>query len=350
MVPWHSVRRVIAICLALAASLAVATEPAGADRVDAARAALGQLRDAESAALLDLFAAEAALARSRGRVADLEERTSHQADRVADARREVRVGSDNLRVARRALSTRLAAAFRAGDVDAVMIVLGAESIVEALDGLAVVQRVSAHDAELVSAVSRGLRTSRTAVRTLAAEQGRLRSALAAAAAEDDRLAAARSAKAGVVLALRDEQHLTRRRITLLTEAAAAANERAQQIAEQPDGPSPAPAPDPAPSPTPDPEPDPDPIPPTGSGRTLTVSSTAYALRGTTATGIQTRRGVCATDPRVIPLGTRFDVPGYGSCVAADTGSAIIGLKIDVWLPTVAEALQWGRRTVTITIR
>ena len=35
---------------------------------------------------------------------------------------------------------------------------------------------------------------------------------------------------------------------------------------------------------------------------------------------------------MIPLGTRFDVPGYGPCVAADTGSAVIGATIDIWMP------------------
>jgi cystine transport system substrate-binding protein len=51
---------------------------------------------------------------------------------------------------------------------------------------------------------------------------------------------------------------------------------------------------------------------------------------------------------VIPLGTRFDVPGYGGCVAADTGGAIVGRHIDVWVETAAEAAAWGRRTVTVT--
>ena len=59
--------------------------------------------------------------------------------------------------------------------------------------------------------------------------------------------------------------------------------------------------------------------------------------------------MCAVDPGVIPLGTRFDVEGYGTCLAADTGSAIQGMIIDVWLPT-AQALAWGRRSVTITFR
>ena len=57
----------------------------------------------------------------------------------------------------------------------------------------------------------------------------------------------------------------------------------------------------------------------------------------------------AVDPSVIPLGTRMTVPGYGEAVAADTGGAVRGAKIDLWFPSVAEALAWGRRTVTITI-
>ena len=83
--------------------------------------------------------------------------------------------------------------------------------------------------------------------------------------------------------------------------------------------------------------------------TLTVSSTGYALRGRTATGIQTGPGVVAVDPSVIPLGTRMSIPGYGTGIAADTGGAIQGNTIDLWFPTTEQALQWGRRTVTITL-
>ena len=82
---------------------------------------------------------------------------------------------------------------------------------------------------------------------------------------------------------------------------------------------------------------------------MTVQSTGYALRGTTATGIQTSWGVVAVDPSVIPLGTRMTVPGYGEGVAADTGGAVKGLVIDLWFPTREQALAWGRRTVTITL-
>jgi 3D (Asp-Asp-Asp) domain-containing protein len=43
------------------------------------------------------------------------------------------------------------------------------------------------------------------------------------------------------------------------------------------------------------------------------------------------------------------IPGYGEGVAADTGGAVRGRVIDLWFPTTAQALAWGRRTVTITL-
>lgn len=84
-------------------------------------------------------------------------------------------------------------------------------------------------------------------------------------------------------------------------------------------------------------------------RTLTVDAVAYHLPGHTASGLPVGIGVIAVDPTVIPLGTRVFVPGYGPAVAADTGSAVKGLIIDLWMPTTAQARAWGRRTVTITI-
>ncbi len=91
-------------------------------------------------------------------------------------------------------------------------------------------------------------------------------------------------------------------------------------------------------------------PAAGSGRQLTVSATAYSLHGGTASGLPTGPGVVAVDPTVIPLGTRMYIPGYGDGIAADTGTAIKGLRIDLWFPTLAQTYKWGRRTVTITLR
>lgn len=71
--------------------------------------------------------------------------------------------------------------------------------------------------------------------------------------------------------------------------------------------------------------------------------------GITASGMVARRGVVAVDPRVIPLGTRLYVEGYGFCIAADTGGAIKGNRIDVYFPTREEVRNWGRRYVKVYI-
>ena len=91
-----------------------------------------------------------------------------------------------------------------------------------------------------------------------------------------------------------------------------------------------------------------------TGNKLTVVTTAYAPNvdgvGTrTATGARAGYGIIAVDPKVIPLGTKLYVPGYGYGVAADTGGAIKGNKIDLCFDTRAECISWGRRTITITI-
>lgn len=71
--------------------------------------------------------------------------------------------------------------------------------------------------------------------------------------------------------------------------------------------------------------------------------------GITATGAVARRGIVAVDPDVIPLGTRVYIPGYGTAVAADTGGAIRGNKIDLCMESYGEAINFGRRSVEVYI-
>lgn len=82
---------------------------------------------------------------------------------------------------------------------------------------------------------------------------------------------------------------------------------------------------------------------------IKVDAVAYSLPGSTALGVPVGKGVVAVDPKLIPLGTKLHVPGYGPGLAADIGYAIKGRIIDLWFPTTAKARQWGRRTVTITV-
>lgn len=71
--------------------------------------------------------------------------------------------------------------------------------------------------------------------------------------------------------------------------------------------------------------------------------------GITATGIPATYGVVAVDPSVIPLGTRLYIPGYGEAIAADTGGAIYGYRIDLCMESYSEAMQFGRRNVTVYV-
>lgn len=82
---------------------------------------------------------------------------------------------------------------------------------------------------------------------------------------------------------------------------------------------------------------------------VTMTVTAYCLRGRTATGSKPKVGTVAVDPRVIPLGSKLFIPYYGWARAEDTGSAIKGYKIDVWLPSRKQALKWGIKKLKVTV-
>ncbi|MDO4540834.1 MAG: 3D domain-containing protein [Syntrophomonadaceae bacterium] len=81
-----------------------------------------------------------------------------------------------------------------------------------------------------------------------------------------------------------------------------------------------------------------------------MESTAYTYTGyNTATGVPPAVGLVSVDPRVIPLGTKLYIEGYGFATAADTGGAIKGDRLDVFLEEYGQCKSWGRRTVKVYI-
>lgn len=89
-----------------------------------------------------------------------------------------------------------------------------------------------------------------------------------------------------------------------------------------------------------------------------VSASAFTANcngcsGVTSTGINLKKNpdikVIAVDPKVIKLGTKVYVEGYGYAIAGDTGGSIKGNKIDVFFSSTSEAFKWGRKNVTIKI-
>ncbi|MBQ8606525.1 MAG: G5 domain-containing protein [Clostridia bacterium] len=99
--------------------------------------------------------------------------------------------------------------------------------------------------------------------------------------------------------------------------------------------------------------------PSSYKKVYTMRATAYTYGddggNITATGIRPHRGVVAVDPNVIPLGTKLYIESsdgsyvYGTAVAADTGGAIKGNKIDLFLTSESEVRSFGRRTVNVYV-
>ena len=80
------------------------------------------------------------------------------------------------------------------------------------------------------------------------------------------------------------------------------------------------------------------------------SATAYCFSGRTAMGHGVRRGLVAADPRVLPMGSRIFVNAgqwSGMYLVSDTGGAIKGKRLDIWVPSCAEARRFGRRSVQV---
>ena len=295
-----------------------------------------------NAATLELYALEAELGRAQSAVETVAARRAVVARDRAAARKQLAIARNAVRSSESQLAELVRELYeQPGEADPLAILLGAASLEEALTGLDSLSRAAGENSRIVEQA----RTSRQRLQQLdarlAAREVELAQLAAAATNRARTLAEAAGARERYVASLRRQQGLNAARIASIEAQARTAEVRTTAIATtavpvttaREDTPEPATAR----------------ISFTTSGQTITVSATGYALRGRTATGIPTAPGVVAVDPSVIPLGTRLTIPGYGVGIAADTGGAVQGSVIDLWFPSLEQALQWGRRTVTITL-
>jgi 3D (Asp-Asp-Asp) domain-containing protein/peptidoglycan hydrolase CwlO-like protein len=322
----------LALALAfLAAGGARADDPAG--RADTLRAANAGLATEAQQVLLQLYSLESRLRQSEMRIDALAARSAELERQQASAEQQLEIARENMAAAHGQLGQRLRQLYVEGDVDPLAVLLGAESLDDALSALDGLNRLAEQDKDIIAQLTRAKEALRTAVARLASRRAEVRAAAAEAKAAHAYLVRTQARQRAYIASLRRQQELNRAQIGNLSAQAAASEERSEELTSSSGGGGAQPPPPP---------------PPAG-GRTITVSSTGYCLRGTTATGIPVGWGVIAVDPTVIPLGTRMSVPGYGEGVAADTGGAVKGATIDLWFPTCARALAWGRVTVTITL-
>jgi 3D (Asp-Asp-Asp) domain-containing protein len=315
---------------ALLATVPIALAAEASQRSQAAglRAGARSLDARVSAATLELYALETDLRRAQGDLDALAARKTAVARERAAAQNQLEIAKQAVRASELQLAVLVRALYEQPDQgDPLVVLLGAESLDEALAGLDSLSRAAGQNNRIIEQ-ARETRTKVAALDARLAERERELAGLSAAAElRAGQLAAAAGARRSLVAGLRHQQGLNTARIAAIESQARRAERRtiamspaAQPVAVAATGP-----------------------------QTITVTSTGYALRGRTATGMPTAPGVIAVDPSVIPLGTRLTVPGYGDAVAADTGGAVQGNVIDLWFPTLQQALAWGRRTVTITI-
>jgi 3D (Asp-Asp-Asp) domain-containing protein len=302
-----------------------------------ARPAPAATKPRERAALVELFATDAALSRAQQEEHGARERLARVQADLRGLRVRLAAARANQRATQRALALRLNEIYRARPLDALAVLLEARSWSDVSAGLDLLDRLSQSDSSLVRSARAWHAALRGQSRTLNAAEARASAEQSAWQARVAALQAADTAHRALLAQLR------RQRVHAVTALASVAHrdvQRARRVVRpQPHGGGSTSTPlPPAPA-----------KPSLAAGTTLSVSATAYSLPGHTASGLPVGPGICATDPRVIPLGTRFEVPGYGPCVAADTGSSVIGATIDLWMPSERAAV-YGTQTTTITFR
>jgi 3D (Asp-Asp-Asp) domain-containing protein len=297
--------------------------------------------------VLELYALESQLSRAEARLADLRAETAAVERREEAARRRLELVRRTLAEAEDRLGERLRDLYMQGDPDPLAVLLGAETLDEAVATLDNLGSVARQDRAIIGQIRDARAELRSAWRELDARAAELRAVVREAERARAALAATRAERTGYLARLLRERRLNEAQLARLAARAGQAGARTAGIqAAVPDPPADD-GEEAAGSEAPE---SPTPPPAAGApGTQMTVSATGYCLQGSTATGIPVGWGVIAVDPLVIPLGTRITVPGYGEGVAADTGGSVRGAVIDLWFPTCKQASTWGRRTVTISL-
>ena len=351
----HGRNRRLAVALTVAAVAAFcgfalpASGAESSDEADRLRRADEALAARSRAAVLELYALQAQVRRANAELAATQSRVTALERERASVAATLRIARRSADAAHRGLEERLRALYEQGGTDPIAVILASDSLEDALETIDGLGFAARQDRMLIA-------RTRAARARLARLQQQLaaRAEVAAAAARDAEaraaaLAAREAERSAFVDSLARERRLNAEQIASLAAGGLRGGRTLRDARERPSGrygtarrgarrrrAGAARARS---------------VSIAASGaRTLVVSATAYAIRGRTASGLPTSWGVAAVDPAVIPLGTRFFVPGYGEAVAADVGSSVRGNKIDLWFPSHAQARAWGRRTVAIVIR
>lgn len=84
-----------------------------------------------------------------------------------------------------------------------------------------------------------------------------------------------------------------------------------------------------------------------------MTATAYCQKGKTASGVHAHSGIIAADPGLLPIGSLVSITEpsryAGTYTVMDTGAAVRGHRIDIFMPSCASARKFGRHVLRLTV-
>ncbi|MHB8791834.1 MAG: 3D domain-containing protein [Thermoleophilia bacterium] len=285
-------------------------------------------------ALIELVAVNSEVSRYSS---DISQITQKRAEAQASIEAEqVRLDEYQARLSERqgALEKRLRGTYKSNDVGYLEVVMGAGDFSDFLNRVDMINYIADEDRELIVSVQEAKTGIEDKIASMSDMQAKLDASIEELSSAQAGLLDAQNRQQSFVSSLESEMAMANGQLAQLQAQAASIESSMNQIQQQAD--------------SSDAGYEDNNTPPQGGGSSFSVTATAYCLGGTTATGMPVGHGIIAVDPDVIPLGSRVHVSGYGDAIAADTGGAIQGNRIDVWLPC-NEAIAWGVRTVTVTV-
>jgi 3D (Asp-Asp-Asp) domain-containing protein/peptidoglycan hydrolase CwlO-like protein len=320
---------VCAICAVVGTASGAATPKAYQQRVGALQRENETLAQRVQSATLDLYALDSRLKRVHAELTSLGTRRERILRERHSIRMQLGASRHNLRTSQRQLALVVHSLYEQQTDDPLAVVLGAESLEQAITTLDDLGRTARQHAQIATRSRDALTSLRASTRELAQEDARIHALEDAASRTAASLEAAEGTRRQYLSTLAARRQLNSAQISQIAAearmSAATGVELTTRVARAGSvGLAPA-------------------------GRTVTVVATGYSMGGATSTGVPVCWGTIAVDPSVIPLGARMTIPGYGDGVAGDTGSAVRGATVDLWFPTPQQAFKWGRRVVTVTL-
>ena len=291
-----------------------------------------ELNNSYNQALQEMVALDTETQRQEQEIKAVRERSSEVTTAIADQEGRLVELQQQLMDRQVVLEKRLTSSYKSSDMGYIEVVMGAGDFSDFLNRVDMVNKIAEEDQRLIDSYKETKKSIEDELASLAEKQAELTSLEASLSSAEQELLTAQSEKQAFVSSLENQMATNTGQLEQLrTEAAqieASMSSIQSQVTFATSGGG-----DSSPS---------------GGGASISVTATAYCLSGRTATGMPAGPGIIAVDPGVIPLGSQVYVSGYGNAIAADTGGAISGNKIDVWLPC-GDAYSWGVRTVNVTI-